>query len=101
MTNGLRDAHLEAPRSSPVKAPIATPAKSAAVASPAKAPTAKATPVAPVKASGAADQTGDGELRPIDPTKPLHKQSPPVCNAHLLAPQGCKRDGCPCVFTGR
>ncbi|BGP26931.1 CCCH zinc finger DNA binding protein [Rhodotorula toruloides] len=36
------------------------------------------------------------KLRPIDPSKPLHKQVPPVCNRHYLVPP-C-RDGDACRY---
>lgn len=95
VTNGLRDTHLDAPRSSPVKAPIA-PSSKAPVVSPAKASSpaivANAPTSSPVRSSRTVDATTP---RPIDPTKPLHKQNPPVCNNHHLSPQGCKRDNCP------
>ena len=87
VTNGLRDTHLDAPRSSPVKAPVVSPAKAAS-----PAVTANASTSSPVRTTRSVDAATP---RPIDPTKPLHKQTPPVCNNHHLSPQGCKRDHCP------
>ncbi|GJN93599.1 hypothetical protein Rhopal_006656-T1 [Rhodotorula paludigena] len=73
-----KDAAAAAAHSS---AAAATPTAPSAATS-AAAAAQSATPV------GSANGNGNGvkvkKLRPIDPTKPLHKQSTPVCNAYYL-----------------